>query len=146
MEKWLVAGPSGPMVPNEPGVPAPASASALPGWREILPELSAEPYVFAAAEAPPGVTPFAVIREDEGVTLILTRADADRAGLDYDCVAARITLRVGSALIDVGLTALFSRTLADAGISCNVIAGLAHDHLFVGWEQGPRALALLGDL
>ena len=54
----------------------------------------------------------------------------------------RITLRVGSALTDVGLTALFSRTLADAGISCNVIAGLAHDHLFVGWEQGPRALAL----
>jgi hypothetical protein len=50
------------------------------GWHDILPELSAEPYVFAAAEAPPGVTPFAVIREDEGVTLILTRADADRAG------------------------------------------------------------------
>ena len=146
MEKWLVPGPSGPMVPNEPGVPAPASASAPPGWREILPELSAEPYVFAAAEAPPGVTPFAVIREDQGVTLILTRADAGRAGLDYDYVAARITLRVGSALTDVGRTALFSRTLADAGISCNLIAGRAHDHLFVGWEQGPRALALLGDL
>ena len=25
-------------------------------------------------------------------------------------------------------------------------AGLAHDHLFVGWDQGPRALALLGAL
>jgi hypothetical protein len=91
-------------------------------WRDIRPELSAEPYVFAAGEPPPGVTPFAVIREDEGVTLVLTRADADRAGLDYDYVAARITLRVGSTLTDVGLTALFSRTLADAGISCNVIA------------------------
>ena len=146
MEKWLVPGPWSPMVPNEPGVPAPAPASAPSGWRDILPELSAEPYVFAAGEAPPGVTPFAVIREDEGVTLILTRADADRAGLDYNYVAARITLRVGSALTDVGLTALFSRTLADAGISCNVIAGLAHDHLFVGWEQGPQALALLGTL
>jgi hypothetical protein len=33
--------------------------------------------------------------------------------------------------------------LADAGISCNVIAGLAHDHLFVDWDQGARALALL---
>ena len=54
--------PSGPLVPNEPGVPAPAS------WRDIRPELSAEPYVFAAGEPPPGVTPFAVIQEDEGVT------------------------------------------------------------------------------
>jgi hypothetical protein len=92
------------------------------------------------------MSPFAVIREDEGVTLILTRADADRAGLAYGYVAARITLRVGSALTDVGLTALFSRILADAGISCNVIAGLAHDHLFVGWEQGEQARALLSDL
>ena len=137
---------SGPMVQNEPGVPAPPPASAPSGWRDIRPELSAEPYVFAAGEVPPGVTPFAVIREDEGVTLILTQADADLAGLGYDYVAARITLRVSSTLIDIGLTALFSRTLADAGISCNVIAGLAHDHLFVGWDQGPRALALLARL
>ena len=36
--------------------------------------------------------------------------------------------------------------LADAGISCNVIAGLAHDHLFVGWEQGEQARALLARL
>jgi hypothetical protein len=131
---------SGPLVPNGPGVPAPSR------WRDIRPELFAEPYVFAAGEPPRGVTPFAVIREDEGVTVVLTRADADRAGMAYDYVAARITLRVGSALTDIGLTALFSRTLADAGISCNVIAGLAHDHLFVGWEQGEPARALLSEL
>jgi uncharacterized protein len=113
---------------------------------DIRPELFGEPYVFAAGEPPAGIAPFAVIREDEGVTLILTRADADQAGLAYDYVAARITLRVGSALTDVGLTALFSRVLADAGISCNVIAGLAHDHLFVAWEQGPQALTLLRPL
>ena len=116
------------------------------GWRDIQPDLSADPYVFAAGEPPPGVSPFAVVREDEGVTVILTRADADRAGLAYDYVAARITLRVGSALTDVGLTALFSQILADAGISCNVIAGLAHDHLFVDWDQATRAQALLREL
>jgi hypothetical protein len=92
------------------------------------------------------VSPFVVIREDEGVTVILTRADADRSGLAYDYVAARITLRVSSALADVGLTARFSGALADAGISCNVIAGLAHDHLFVAWDQRVRALALLREL
>ena len=115
-------------------------------WRDIQPDLSAEPYVFTTGEPPPGVSPFAVIREDEGVTVILTRAVADRLGLAYDYVAARITLRVNSALTDVGLTALFSRTLAESGISCNVIAGLAHDHLFVDWDQAARALALLREL
>jgi uncharacterized protein len=115
-------------------------------WNNIEPDLSAEPYVFAAGEPPPGVSPFALIREEEGPTLVLTRADADRAGLAYDYVAARITLRVNSALADVGLTAAFSRTLAAAGISCNVIAGLAHDHLFVAWEERARALALLQEL
>ena len=86
--------------------------------------------------------PFAIIREDEGVTLILTRANANRVGLAYEYIAARITLRVGSALTDVGLTALFSRTLAAAGISCNVIAGLAHDHLFVDWDQNDPGAGL----
>lgn len=115
-------------------------------WRDIQPDLSAEPYVFTTGEPPPGVSPFAVIREDEDVTVILTRAVADRLGLAYDYVAARITLRVNSTLTDVGLTALFSRTLAESGISCNVIAGLAHDHLFVDWDQAARALALLREL
>jgi uncharacterized protein len=41
---------------------------------------------------------------------------------------------------------MFSRILADAEISCNVIAGLAHDHLFVGCDQDARALALLREL
>jgi hypothetical protein len=78
--------------------------------------------------------------------VVLTRAVADRVGLAYDYIAARITLRVNSTLTDVGLTALFSRTLAESGISCNVIAGLAHDHLFVDWDQAARALALLREL
>jgi uncharacterized protein len=130
-------------MPNGPAFSSRASSSAEASWRGLRPDLHAEPYVFAAAQVPPGVSVFAFICEDEGPTLIVTRADADRSGLAYDYVAARITLRVDSALADVGLTARFSRTLADAGISCNVIAGLAHDHLFVPWDQGAQALTLL---
>jgi len=139
MQKW--------MMQNEQGRVAADSAPGAVGWRDLTPELSEDAYVFAAAQqVPAAVAPFAAIREDEGLTLILTRADADQAGLRYDYVAARITLLAHSALADVGLTAVVSRTLADAGISCNVVAGLAHDHLFVDWAHGARALALLRGL
>ena len=56
----------------------------------------------------------------------------------------RITLRVSPAL-ETGLTAAVSRVLTDAGISCTVIAGAAHNQLFVDW-LGDIALALLRQL
>jgi uncharacterized protein len=148
MEKWLVPEPGPAAIADEPSRPATARRPGPGSWRDIEPALAADQYVFATADQPPpGVDlPFAVIREDEGLTLVVTRAEADRAGLRYGYVAARITLRVNSALADVGLTALVSRVLAEAGISCNVIAALAHDHLFVEWDQGARALALLREL
>ena len=59
-------------------------------------------------------------------------------------VAARITLRVNSTLEEIGLTVAVSRVLADAGISCSVIAGAAHGHLLVDWPRRNRALDLLG--
>jgi len=119
-----------------------------PVSRDLSPELFDEPYVFVSVsgDARPEVAMFAAILEDEGLTLVLTKADADRAGLTYSYVAARITLRVSSALDEVGLTATVSRILADAGISCNVIAGAAHDHLFVDWPRGRHALDLLRQL
>ncbi len=117
---------------------------AVPSRRELSPLLYDEPYVYVTEPGPPPSVPmFAAILEDEGLTLILTRADADAAGLDYSYVAARITLRVNSALDEVGLTATVSRALADAGISCNVIAASAHDHLFVPWPRRLQARDLL---
>jgi GNAT superfamily N-acetyltransferase len=148
MEKWLVPEPGPAAIPGEPSRP-PAVGRSPPGdWCDVEPALAADQYVFATADRPPPSVnlSFAVIREDEGLTLVLTRAEADRMGLRYGYVAARITLRVNSALADVGLTALVSRIPAEAGISCNVIAALAHDHLFVEWDQGARALALLREL
>jgi uncharacterized protein len=148
MEKWLVTEPGTASIgPNEPAQSPSGRPPASGGWRDIRPDLSGEQYVFAAAaRVPAGLSPFAVIREDEGLTLILTRPEADLAGLSYDYTSARITLGVNSALADVGLTALVSRILADAAISCNVVAGLAHDHLFVAWDARDRALARLREL
>lgn len=71
------------------------------------------------------------------------REIADAHGLHYDYVAAWITLEVHSSLAAVGLTASFSAALAQAGISCNVVAGFHHDHIFVPNERAERALSTL---
>ena len=56
---------------------------------------------------------------------------------------ARISLTVQSDLAAVGLTAAFARALAAEGISCNVIAGVHHDHLLVPWDRRDDAMATL---
>ncbi len=88
----------------------------------------------------------ATVREDEGLTAVLRREEADRRGIAYDYVAAWITLRVHSALDAVGLTAAISTALADAGLSCNVIAGYHHDHLLVPADRAAEAITVLSDL
>jgi uncharacterized protein len=112
----------------------------------LRPDLSAEPYVYAVGPAPAGTAVFASVEEDEGITLVLTRDEADAAGLRPEWAAARITLRVDSTLTDVGLTATVSSRLAARGIPCNTVAGLAHDHLFVPEDRGAEALDLLQEL
>jgi hypothetical protein len=44
------------------------------------------------------------------------------------------------------LTAAVSATLAGEGMSCNVVAGFYHDHLFVPHDSAVQAVKLLEDL
>ncbi|MEV0221862.1 ACT domain-containing protein [Streptomyces sp. NPDC050704] len=96
--------------------------------------------------APPGLAPVVTVVEDEGLTLVVQQEDADAARLTYDYVAGWITLRIHSALDAVGLTAAVARALAEAGLSCNVVAGFHHDHLFVPHERAAEAVAVLEQL
>lgn len=85
----------------------------------------------------------ATVVDDEGVTLVLQRKDADGAALPYDFIAAWITLRVRSSLAAVGLTAAVASALAKAEISCNVLAGAHHDHLLVPVARRDAAVEIL---
>ncbi|MDE8667563.1 GNAT family N-acetyltransferase [Pseudarthrobacter sp. H3Y2-7] len=88
----------------------------------------------------------AAVREAEGLTVVLPREAADGLGLPYDFVGAWITLQVHSELDAIGLTAAVGKALTDARISCNVLAGLRHDHLLVPVADAPRALEVLHEL
>ena len=107
------------------------------------PELRPGEFVFVVSDAEDAE---ATVVEPEGRSAVLRRERADELGLGYDFVAAWITLRVHSALDAVGLTAAVSSALAGAGISCNVIAGVHHDHLLVPGERAGEALAVLAAL
>lgn len=114
--------------------------------RHIEPEERPGSYVFGTVDGPSGVRGVEVLAsvvEQEGLSVLISREDADRVGLPHDYVAGWITLRVHSALDMVGLTAAVSRSLADEGISCNVVAGHHHDHLLVPLPRVPDALAVL---
>jgi len=88
-------------------------------------------------------SPVATVSESEGLTLVLPEEQAINAGLTVRFRAAWITLTVHSDLQAVGLTAAFAGALAQAAISCNVVAGTFHDHIFVPVEQAQQALATL---
>ena len=118
--------------------------------REATPRLREGTYVFvslgeAAAQAVAHETVMQ-LRETEHVTCVLPQPRADALGCDYDYVAAWITLEVKSSLAAVGLTAVVASRLAGAGISCNVVAGYHHDHLFVPVARAEEAVALLDSL
>ncbi|MFJ5831617.1 ACT domain-containing protein [Streptomyces sp. NPDC093089] len=111
----------------------------------MRPDLDPGRYVFTTVDgpAPAGVAPVVTVAEPEGLTLVVRQEEADAAGLPYDYMAGRITLRIHSALDAVGLTAAVAGALAEAGMSCNVVAGFHHDHLFVERARAEEALTVL---
>ncbi|MFT5719979.1 MAG: hypothetical protein ACI9W6_000267 [Motiliproteus sp.] len=106
-------------------------------------------YVFASLKECAGLAltdVVASIIEPEGLSVIVTEARAQELKLPVMFRAAWITLTVHSDLEAVGLTAAFATALGDAGISCNVVAGAYHDHIFVALDCAVEAMAALREL
>ena len=85
-------------------------------------------------------------KEKEGTTLIISKEYADLLGLTYTSIMSWISLEIHSSLEAVGLTAAFSKLLAENNISCNVVAGYYHDHIFVLKKDAEKAISLLNSL
>ena len=116
----------------------------------MSPKLLDDEYVFCSVENGQygdfiDLSPLATYIEAEGLTLVITKDNADKAELEYESVFKCITLLIHSSLDAVGLTAAVSTKLAENGISANVVAAYYHDHIFVQSVKAELALDALHD-
>lgn len=118
-------------------------AGAAPALHETEFVFCSVPRETAEAFAPSAVATF---KENEGVTLILPRAVADSAGVEFTYPCRMITLTVHSALAAIGFMAKITASLAEHGISVNPVSAYYHDHLFVPADRAEEALAVLEKL
>ena len=115
----------------------------------MTPKLNTGEYVFCTVKDVSKINRNDTIcefKEAEGTTIIMNRLKADVLKLNYDYVASWITLTVHSSLDAVGLTALFSTELPKNNISCIVVAGYYHDHIFVNKKDTDTAIEVLKNL
>jgi hypothetical protein len=116
---------------------------------DLKPELNKGEYVYCLAnskEHAAALDPLCYFLEPEGVTVILPKEKADAMNIPYEVMCAWITLTVHSSIEAVGLTAVVSKALTEANISCNVVAAFYHDHIFVPVKDSDRAINVLQKL
>ncbi|MDF1540226.1 MAG: ACT domain-containing protein [Candidatus Thorarchaeota archaeon] len=90
--------------------------------------------------------PLLLFKELEGVTMVMPKREAKSLGLPTETTWSWIELTVHSSLNAVGFLSIISKTLADAGISLNVISAYYHDHLFVPDDRAKEAIKVLEKL
>lgn len=89
------------------------------------------------------LNPVGTFREKEGLTLILTKQEADSYKLAYSAIFSMITLEVHSSLEAVGFIATIASKLAQHNISVNPVSAYYHDHLFIPVARTQDAMNLL---
>lgn len=114
--------------------------------KNMKPKHNSGDYVFCVVEDPSTLKMDDIIlffKEQEGNTVVIKKELADELKLAYSFVASWISLTVHSSLEAIGLTAAFSKALAEEGISCNVVAAFYHDHIFVNKNDTEKTMEIL---
>lgn len=104
-------------------------------------------YAFVSLdEIPEGVEPFAVVREFEGKTVIISEDRAIAANLPIVSRYVRLSIDTPQSLETIGLAAMIAQSLAARSIICNILAGFHRDHIFVQVEKAAEAEEILNGL
>ena len=92
------------------------------------------------------LNPIASFMENEGLSLVITQATADKNAITYDSVFSCISLGVHSSLESYGLISIISKELTQNNISTNVFSGYYHDHIFVQSSKAHQALEIISKI
>jgi hypothetical protein len=92
------------------------------------------------------LNPIASFKENEGLSIVITQATADKNAITYDSVFSCISLGVHSSLESYGLISTISGELTQNNISTNVFSGYYHDHIFVQSEKADKALEIISKI
>ncbi|WP_092236109.1 ACT domain-containing protein [Bradyrhizobium sp. Gha] len=118
--------------------------------QNMKPEMLDGIFVFCtiapSASIPAFISPILTFREREGATLVISREQAEAAGLPYALPSRLITLTVHSALDAVGYLAAITTRLAAAGFSVNAVSAVSSRSLFVPTDRAHEAMAMLEEL
>ena len=117
----------------------------------IDPYLVDESFIFMTTDQSLGsisnsLNPIASFMENEGLSLVITQATADKNAITYDSVFSCISLGVHSSLESYGLISIISRELTQNNISTNVFSGYYHDHIFVQSSKAHQALEIISKI
>ncbi|NCC21185.1 MAG: ACT domain-containing protein [Alphaproteobacteria bacterium] len=115
--------------------------------KDMTPAMDDDTYVFCtdvereliAANIPP----LSRFEEEEGPAFIITKPEAERAGIPFTYPCRKITLHIHSSLEAVGFLARITDALAKRGISVNPFSAYYHDHLFVPTEKAAECMDVL---
>jgi len=86
------------------------------------------------------------MKEAEGRTFVIPKTIAENHGFEFEYPCRMITLQIHSSLSAVGFLATILQRLAENEISCNVVSGFYHDHLFVSDGEEVKVMNILQNL
>jgi len=114
---------------------------------QMNPLLGEDEYVFCSLTVTQrralSATPLFEFIESEGISVVITREEAEQSGLKGEFLSRMITLQVYSSLQAVGFLAAITSRLAAAGISVQTVSAFHHDYLFVSSGRESDALGIL---
>lgn len=92
------------------------------------------------------INPVCRFVEDEGESYVITREEAEQAGIEYEYPCRMITLFIHSSLEAVGFLARITAAFAENGLSVNPVSAFYHDHIFVPEDKADASLDVLMNL